>query len=906
MSRKTRKLIWSAPLVAVLAVAGALAMFAAQGTGSVFANPLPAAPSNLEVTAATGNDGKDGRTMLVLNWDEPAGGNVTGYRIDKSTDRFVWENLVMDTGNGNTTYTDATLTADDLRWYRVFALNDHGVGEVSNFSSHRTNDKGMPGSVRNLTATPDAAAPRDKLNLTWDPPSDDGGEKIIGYEIQYYDTSAADSIWRAFETGSGDGTTTKVEDPEYSHEGLDPGDEVDYRVRAVSGPQDLPVGTDTIHDETADDADEDEARVHVSEKWVEETGTTASATLPGRVTGLTAVPTAATMIQLHWWAPEDTGGWPISHFLIQAKSGRSWPDVPNEAQLKAMTAAGAATMTVGNTGNTEMASALIPLAEATVVQATIRSDTFDHDGDTGTPDAHVEWDFRVYAVTTDDGADPDDAATGDDVRRMSAKASDTRSATAAARPDPDLYGSPTVAASGSESGGTITGGMDGLIELTITPPSALVDTDQIAYRIDYSDDGGDTWKLLLPDTSATNFDATARLYQDRGLDYDQERHYRVFAIEDNYLTSVGQVSTPPGGAEGWTMASEPPQDAPTGVTAVAPDLETIMASWTAPEDDGGQPITNYRYRYVIDDGDDQPDENDFAGTDNRPIGMGSTGNANLMATIDVDADPSTTAVNEPLSEEMTYWFQVSGINENPLDSDAERPALADAMWSTAVSFSTGEATVPNAVEGLMSQQAIDATPGTDRGVLLMWNKPSSGPEPTGYEVELQDTDGEWVLPRPDADEVPASRTSYTDPDELDEDEVRLYRVRAKNEAGEGPWTMVYYPREPAAHADHMLGDASGLTAVNNGDGTVTLSWTPGPNSNIHWVAAARRDGAGFNTGAGSTVWEKADMAASHTVDVSNLHAGTYAFTVIAGQYNADTGTENWDTNWTAFEDASAP
>ena len=43
MSRKTRKLIWSAPLVAVLAVAGALAMFAAQGpTGSVFADPLPA------------------------------------------------------------------------------------------------------------------------------------------------------------------------------------------------------------------------------------------------------------------------------------------------------------------------------------------------------------------------------------------------------------------------------------------------------------------------------------------------------------------------------------------------------------------------------------------------------------------------------------------------------------------------------------------------------------------------------------------------------------------------------------------------------------------------------------------------------------------------------------------------
>ena len=36
MSRKTRKLIWSAPLVAVLAVAGVLAMFVALEPGSVF------------------------------------------------------------------------------------------------------------------------------------------------------------------------------------------------------------------------------------------------------------------------------------------------------------------------------------------------------------------------------------------------------------------------------------------------------------------------------------------------------------------------------------------------------------------------------------------------------------------------------------------------------------------------------------------------------------------------------------------------------------------------------------------------------------------------------------------------------------------------------------------------------
>ena len=37
MSRKTRKLIWSVPLVAVLAVAGALAIFATLAPGAVCA-----------------------------------------------------------------------------------------------------------------------------------------------------------------------------------------------------------------------------------------------------------------------------------------------------------------------------------------------------------------------------------------------------------------------------------------------------------------------------------------------------------------------------------------------------------------------------------------------------------------------------------------------------------------------------------------------------------------------------------------------------------------------------------------------------------------------------------------------------------------------------------------------------
>ena len=81
MSRKTRKFMWSVPLIAAVAVIGTLAAFGALGLGNVFANELPDNPQNLKVTAASGNTG---RTTLVLTWQAPASGAPDMYRIDVS------------------------------------------------------------------------------------------------------------------------------------------------------------------------------------------------------------------------------------------------------------------------------------------------------------------------------------------------------------------------------------------------------------------------------------------------------------------------------------------------------------------------------------------------------------------------------------------------------------------------------------------------------------------------------------------------------------------------------------------------------------------------------------------------------------------------------------------------------
>ena len=247
----------------------------------------------------------------------------------------------------------------------------------------------------------------------------------------------------------------------------------------------------------------------------------------------------------------------------------------------------------------------------------------------------MEWDFRVYAITTDDGvidgtlAQDTEAGRADDVLRRSPASRETASATAGFREDGDgsdgddipEHDPLQVPGELSATGGTADA-PDGTakkeeIVLTITANANVPDQD--SYRIDYSEDDGKTWKSLARDTSLTNFQG-GRVYEDNaGLGYDQKRNYRVFAVGTDWRRNVG----PALGTEGWTSKSGPPGEV-TDVKASAPDLETITASWSAPEDNGGQPVTNYRYRYTLDDGDGVRDTNDFfdsaSDRDSRPIG----------------------------------------------------------------------------------------------------------------------------------------------------------------------------------------------------------------------------------------------------------------------------------------------
>lgn len=217
MSRKTRKLIWSAPLVAVLAVAGALAMFVmlapenaqAHDPGTGIAPHGPPGPvTKLVATVASGTDDNGqpaGRTQIDLTWMAPKadmGGSADSYRIDYSDNTRVWRNLLggesgedalmdamadskcgSDAMEGMRCYTDTSLKPGQLRHYRVFAMNYSGTSVVSiepTYATATTRDYGRPSAARGLTAT--TTLP-DSIVLDWQSPTDFGGATLLWYCI---------------------------------------------------------------------------------------------------------------------------------------------------------------------------------------------------------------------------------------------------------------------------------------------------------------------------------------------------------------------------------------------------------------------------------------------------------------------------------------------------------------------------------------------------------------------------------------------------------------------------------------------------------------------------------------------------------------------------------------------------
>ena len=213
--------MWSVPLIAAVAVIGALALFLTlQPSGAQAQANVEIPPGKPVGLMAEAYDEGIEQEEIQLDWTEPTdGGSARWYRIDISTNGgYTW--VALESDFRGTSYTHDGLKASETYHYRIFALNQHGISVVSDVVSGTTADSWIPKRPTDLTAevgesstTPRVADSSGELtiDLEWDEPVDPDGAPVSGYVIEY---SVDGTVWDPVdETG----------DDEYKHEGLEAG-----------------------------------------------------------------------------------------------------------------------------------------------------------------------------------------------------------------------------------------------------------------------------------------------------------------------------------------------------------------------------------------------------------------------------------------------------------------------------------------------------------------------------------------------------------------------------------------------------------------------------------------------------------------------------------------------------------
>ena len=182
--------MWSVPLIAAVAVIGALAAF-------MTLTPNDAAAQTLETPGQVRNFKAEatGPDTIKLTWDAPTtGGRASGYRVDMSDDGLTWELLRESIPGQDDEYDHIGLMARQTKYYRIFAHNTGGtkIGPVAASSpmsvATKASTKAM--SPTDLEAEAgDGAGPvmktQTQITLTWMPPETPTGTKIHGYKVAY-------------------------------------------------------------------------------------------------------------------------------------------------------------------------------------------------------------------------------------------------------------------------------------------------------------------------------------------------------------------------------------------------------------------------------------------------------------------------------------------------------------------------------------------------------------------------------------------------------------------------------------------------------------------------------------------------------------------------------------------------
>ena len=866
MSRKTRKLIWLVPLVAVFAVIGALAAIGTLGLGGASADELPNSPQNLKVKAS---DGNSGRTNLVLTWEASASGAPDMYRIDVSTDGDKWSPEAEVSGS-TLTYTDDLTSAVDAeidktpeapvsvtRYYRVFADNSHGSGQVSTTESASTKDVSTPAAVDAFGAR--ARGP-EEIELTWTVP-DDGGSEILGYCIQAWSVEAGHSVTAdtaeavsednckdlLFSSGPGNNDSSGPDAADadddngfviratpgssYTHKNLRAGQTWNYTAYALNKYGHSMTASNTRQVKTASANNPPSPGNLLIRQVADET------VAAGSTTGV--------VVQLYWTVTGD-GGQAITAYRVEVTDtpGGGAPDDTPLGMAIDVDRVSTAVLNYPTGVTTGKQFAVINVRpevdETNPVSYNLRHTVAVGTGAVADIPARLHYSVRVETGTGNSAkmsaytqgfinvTVPD--ATVDPVVVPVHNAKTPNAPVVVDQTDADAADDDTVS---------------GEIKLTVTRSTM---GGSSAYRVDISDDGGDTWTMVHRSTRPIN----EIEYQHQGLEPNKARSFRLFTKNgSNFGLASGVVTD--------TSGQSKAPDRVENLMAAKNGAGEVKVSWTAPLKDNGAMVD--KYCVVMNQ---IGDNNVVIGTPaaraiNAPAGIfvsGTDANCTRYGLPDlypgkasingsnriivVDAD--LTMITAKVGQETRWQFEVYALNGATEEVvPPEQNGLA--TTSEKVHDKTTAGMTPNMPRDLTAELARDTnlSGSGKRGVLLLWNQPAAvpGAPVSSYKIERSKDGGDYEVLVSSHD---ASRTYYVDTSEPATGEARAYRVTAINIAGAGTQMATVMIPYPPTHTTHVATPpapavdaltAPSITAATPGTGTITVEWTPGENAGGH-------------------------------------------------------------------------
>ena len=825
MSRKTRKLMWSAPLVAVLAVVGALAAFATLAPNDASAQTasgmeLPGMVQNLMVKAY--EDGTP-QEELEVSWGAPTeGGFVTSYRIDISDDGMRWFSYITDHLDSDTSFIygdDAgeMLLAKQTKHFRVFAFNDHGTGPGYD-ASGATSASHVPERPTLLTATDGTGfttstvvneadvgmdlnddddaededitlsqAQADRFNrtaimLSWEAPDDPPGAPVTGYRVEY---SRDGNRWLHL-------TDTGKAAASYYHTGLRADSEFQYRIYALNS-----VGRSTVSDGA--------------------TGKTAMSVAPAISTlPVIGLSPASTDVHLKWTPPANPDGDPITHYRIQARTAGS-ETADDDMWMPLHAGKHIAVANVYNFAGDDLTRAGIKYPR------TIPADT-----DTDQFTELVDIDIRIAAINraNTDATDEEIAEDNDDHGRWLV----LEDVPVGHEDAPKRAGTPGVKHDQSQHQGrsgldvtwpkaTFIQGEgpadDATFATAVTYILVINGVEQTAVAHGAERDGG------TPPTGAllAGGDETKPGHDDNGLATETERKYQVYALHSAVTVTDASVRGFPSSEKSGETARPTPPGRPEDLTVTADGHTEIKLTWNAPSGD---------IAAAEDCGGTAPTDNDGDGSEcgdsvitGYQIQMSRTGTSGwqTLEAMYADEDMPTTYLANMLTPGQRYHFRVAALNSR-----------GKGQYSAVKSEETHEAGEPTPPGGLVAQAM------GRNAVKLCWFEQNlvdpltgearldEGLPVLGYKITVSymgGSDGTTEMTKTLVENTGSKDTEYTATG-LMPDTKYTFMVRSITLGGVGTKSDTASATTDPADVPGM---PTGVTATADSDTQITVNWT---------------------------------------------------------------------------------